>query len=128
MVESNRQQDIFNLIITSILPALADPAHAYNTQHIYVLTSLAEVKSIVLLADINGSETLILHLFSTFFDIISGTSKSSTGEQLSKNAEYHMNEILVTLVDEVESLPSQVVELILAQFLRAAASPVAKQN
>lgn len=39
-----------------------------------------------------------------------------------------MNEILVTLVDEVESLPAQVVELILAQFLRAAASPAAKQN
>ncbi len=94
----------------------------------YVLQSLAEVKSIVLLADINGSDGLILSLFSSFFDIVSGTSKSSTGEQLGKNAEYYMNEILVTLIDEVDVLPPQVVDIIVVQFLRAAASPAAKQN
>lgn len=90
------------------------------------MQSLAEVKSIVLLADIDRADGLILQLFSSFFDIISGTAKSSTGEQLSKNAEYMMNQILVTMVDEVESLPAPVVEIILVQFLRAA--PSAKQN
>ena len=120
------EQDIFTLFVGSILPALSDPGHAYHNQHLYVLQSLAEVKSIVLLADIDRADGLILQLFSSFFDIISGTAKSSTGEQLSKNAEYMMNQILVTMVDEVESLPAPVVEIILVQFLRAA--PTAKQN
>ena len=126
IIASNNKQEIFTLFVTSILPALCDPGNAYHIQHLYVLQSLAEVKSIVLLADINAADDLILQLFSSFFDIISGTAKSSTGEQLSKNAEYMMNQILVTMVDEVESLPAPVVEIILVQFLRAA--PTAKQN
>ncbi len=118
-ISANLSQDIFTLFVTSILPALSDPSNAYNTQHMYVLTSLAEVKSIVLLTDVNDSDTLILHLFTSFFDIISGSSKSSTGEQLSKNAEYHMIQILVTLVDEAPALPSQAIDVVVAQFLRA---------
>jgi sister-chromatid-cohesion protein PDS5 len=120
------QKDIFTLFVTSILPALSDPSNAYNAQHVYVLTSLAEVKSIVLLTDVNESEALILHLFTSFFDIVSGTSKTSTGEQLSKNVEYHMNQILVTLVDEAPSLPTEVIDIIVAQFLRAASSATGK--
>ncbi|OBT54241.1 hypothetical protein VE04_06474 [Pseudogymnoascus sp. 24MN13] len=121
-------KDIFTLFVTSILPALSDPSNAYNTQHMYVLTSLAEVKSVVLITDVNNSEALLLHLFTIFFDIVSGSAKASTGEQLSKNAEFHMNEILVTLVDEAPTLPTEVIDIIVAQFLRAAATGKAKQN
>ena len=85
----------------------------------YVLQSLARVKSIVLLTDIPSSEALILHLFTSFFDILSGSSKSSTGEQIGKNVEFHMTAILVILVDEATSLPTEVVDIIVAQFLRA---------
>lgn len=88
--------------------------------------SLSEVKSIVLLTDIAGSDSLILHLFSSFFDMISGSTKSSTGEQISKDVEYHMTQMLVTLVDESNSVPQEVVEVILAQFIRATLSPVVK--
>lgn len=94
----------------------------------YVLTSLSDVKSIVLLTDLPSHESLILHLFTSFFDIISGTSKASTGEQVSKNVEYHMNSLLVTLVDESPSLPSQVIDIIIAQFLRAVALGVGKSK
>lgn len=107
------------MFVTSILPQLSDPSHAYNTQHKYVLVSLAEVKSIVLLCDIQNSDTLILHLFSAFFDTLSGSSKTSTGEQVSKDVEYHMTQMLVTLVDEAQNLPTEVVDIIVAQFLRA---------
>jgi sister chromatid cohesion protein PDS5 len=86
----------------------------------YVLASLAEVKSIVLLTDVPQSEGLLLHLFTSFFDIISCSSKNSTGEQISKNVEYHMNSILVILVDEAQNLPAEVIDIIIAQFLRAA--------
>lgn len=106
------------MLINVILPALADPSNAYNQQHLYVLTSLSQVKSIVLLTDIPSSEPLMLHLFTSFFDILAGSTKSSTGEQLGKNVEFHMTSILVTMVDESATLPSEVVDVIVAQFLR----------
>lgn len=119
VVDLTSIQEIFTLFITSILPALSDPSNAYNTQHKYVLVSLAEVKSVVLLTDIPNSEALLHHLFTTFFDIISGSSKASTGEQIAKDVEYHMTQILVTMVDEAHSLASHIVDVIIAQFLRA---------
>ncbi|KAL5322879.1 hypothetical protein ACEPPN_010858 [Leptodophora sp. 'Broadleaf-Isolate-01'] len=113
-------KDVFTLFVTSILPALSDPSHAYNAQHKYVLVSLVEVKSIILLCDIQNSDSLILHLFSSFFDMISGSTKASTGESIAKDVEYNMTQMLVTLVDESQSLPANVVDIIVAQFLRAA--------
>lgn len=82
--------------------------------------SLTEVKSIILLTDIPSSDSLTLHLFSNLFDIISGSSKASTGEQIAKDVEFHMSQMLVALVDESASLPQQVIDIIVAQFLRAA--------
>lgn len=115
---SSQLKEIFMLLITSIVPALSDPTNAYNTQHKYVLASLAEVKSIVLLTDLPNHEDLLLHIFDNCFDIISGSARSSTGETISKDVEYNMTQILVTLVDESQSLPGEVVESIMAQFLR----------
>ena len=111
-------QNIFSMIITSILPALSDPSNAYNAQHVYVLQSLAQVKSIILVTDLPEWEPLVLHLFTTFFDILSGSSKASTGEQLLKNVEYNITTILVILVDESPCLPQEAVDTIVAQFLR----------
>ena len=88
--------------------------------------SLAEVKSIVLLTDIPNSEALLHHLFGSFFDIVSGSSKASTGEQIAKDVEYHMTQMLVTMVDEAQSLPPQIVDVIIAQFLRASGPGAAK--
>ncbi|KAI4133362.1 MAG: hypothetical protein LQ338_000262 [Usnochroma carphineum] len=112
-------RDIFNMIIGQILPALSDPSNAYNQQHLYVLCSLAQVKSIVLLADIPSAETLIKNVFAICFDLISGSAKASPGEELQKNAEINMTQLLVCLVDESQNLPPEVVDIIVAQFLRA---------
>ncbi|KAL8731444.1 MAG: hypothetical protein Q9166_003419 [cf. Caloplaca sp. 2 TL-2023] len=116
----NEQQlrDIFNVIISYILPALADPSHAYNNQHNYVLNSLAQVKSIILLADISSSDTLIKNVFKICFDVLSGPSKTSDGEELQKTVEMNMTAMLVCLVDETQALPPEVVDIIVAQFLR----------
>ncbi|KAI1074686.1 armadillo-type protein [Whalleya microplaca] len=113
-------KEIFTLFVKVILPALWDPTNAYNTQHKYVLTSLAEVKSILLINDVTNAEDLLLQLFSSFFDGISGSSKSTSGEQVAKDVEFHMSDILVTLVEESPSLPPPVLDVIMAQFLRAA--------
>ena len=106
------------MLITSILPSLADPSNAYNNQHLYVLSSLATVKSVVLLTDMPSSESLIYNLFVTFFDTLSGSSKASSGEQLGKSVEFNMTNVLVTMVDESANLPMEVVDIIVAQFLR----------
>lgn len=104
----------------TILPALWESDNAYNTQHKYVLTSLAEVKSILLINEVNNSEELLLDLFTSFFDGLSGTYKSASGEHIAKDVEFHMTEILVTLIEESPALPPDVLDGIMAQFLRAA--------
>lgn len=106
------------MIITHILPSLSDPSNAFSSQYTYVLQQLATVKSIVLVTDISNSDSLILHLFTTFFDILSGSAKASTGERLAKGVEYHMMTILTVMVDEAPHLPSEAVDCIVAQFLR----------
>ena len=111
-------QDIFNMLITVVLPALSDPSNAYNQQHLYVLTSLSQYESIVLLTDIPSSEPLMIHLFTLFFDTLAGSTKNATGEQLGKNVESHMTAILKTMVNESVALPSEVVDVVVAQFLR----------
>lgn len=78
------------------------------------------MKSILLINDVNNSEELLLELFSTFFDGISGSYKSSSGEQVAKDVEFHMTEVMVILIDESASLPPPVLDVVMAQFLRAA--------
>lgn len=70
--------------------------------------------------DVANAEELLLHLFSSFFDGVSGSSKAASGEQVAKDVEFHMTDILVTLVEESPSLPPAVLDVIMAQFLRAA--------
>ncbi|KAF9892440.1 Sister chromatid cohesion protein PDS5 B [Aspergillus nanangensis] len=115
---ANQLKDIFTCIVASIIPALGDPSNAYNAQHIYVLNSLAEVKSIVLMTDLDQPDSLITPLFTTCFDIVSGSSKASTGEEIAKNVEFDMTRLLVTVIDESPVLAPEVVDVIVAQFLR----------
>jgi sister-chromatid-cohesion protein PDS5 len=86
---------------------------------LYLLKCLAEVKSIVLLTDMPSSNQLISTLFTTCFDVLSGPSKASNGEELSKNVEHHMTAVLSVLIDEAPSLSQDVVDVIVAQFLWA---------
>src|SRR6266511_2342922 len=115
---TDRRQEIFTLFVTSIIPALADPSNAYNSQHVYVLNSLAEVKSIILLTDLNAPEALLLSLFSSAFDVVSGSAKSSSGEEVAENVRYDLTRLLVTVIDEAQTLGTEVVDVIVAQFLR----------
>jgi sister-chromatid-cohesion protein PDS5 len=84
----------------------------------HVLKSLAEVKSIVLLTDLPQSDNLVTQVFTRFFDVISGSSKASSGEQLAKTVGVNMTAILAILTDESAALPQEAVDTIVAQFLR----------
>ncbi|KXL45967.1 hypothetical protein M433DRAFT_143556 [Acidomyces richmondensis BFW] len=117
--KAGQLKQIFDIFISMIILALASPSDPYNTQHLAVLISLASIKSIVLLTDIPNSELLMLRLFTNCFDVLSGNIKCSDGERLPKNVEYHITNMLCTLVDECPALPTGVVDIILAQFLRA---------
>ncbi|KAK3058941.1 Sister chromatid cohesion protein pds5 [Extremus antarcticus] len=112
-------KEIFMLFTSTIVPALANPGDPYNQQHDMILASLTTVKSVVLVTDIAGSDPILLNLFTNCFDVLAGGGKNGVGEKLPKNLEYHMTTMLSTLVDESEVLPSGVVDIILAQFLRA---------
>jgi sister chromatid cohesion protein PDS5 len=78
---------------------------------------LTEYKSIILITDLEQAESLILPLFSTCFDIVSGTAKSSGAVEVSKSVEYHLNNLLAIILDEV-TLPQDVTDIIISQFLR----------
>ncbi|KAF2126116.1 sister chromatid cohesion and DNA repair protein [Dothidotthia symphoricarpi CBS 119687] len=116
---ASKLKEIFSVIIVKMLPLLADPSHPYNSQHMYVLRSLAEWKSILLINEIPGSDQLTSALFTTCFDVLSGPSKSDNGEELSKNVEHNMTEVLSTVIDEAPAVTHDVVDVVVAQFLWA---------
>ncbi|KAK4541300.1 hypothetical protein LTR36_008058 [Oleoguttula mirabilis] len=118
-------KQIFDIFVSTIVPALASPTDPYSQQNLAILTSLTTIKSIVLLTDIPGSDRLILNLFNNCFDVMSGNVRGGHGETLPKNVEYHMTNMLCTLVDECVALPNGVIDIILAQFLRADPSALA---
>ncbi|KAF6843278.1 spo76 protein [Colletotrichum musicola] len=109
----------FGLVVSHIFPSLSDQAHPYHSQHKAVLTALTEVKSILLINDVDGSDEMLLRLFSVFFDAVSGGS-SGAEEGVSKEVGNTMTEMLIALVDEASGMNPKVIEVIMAQFLRAA--------
>ncbi|UKZ54930.1 hypothetical protein TrVGV298_008744 [Trichoderma virens] len=112
---------MFGLFIKDILPSLQDPTNPYNSQHKYVLMSLTDVKSILLLPEIHGADDLLLRLFNSTFDGVSANAKAPAEEQVAKDVEIHLTEMLIQLIDESPgSVPVSVIDAIISQFLRAA--------
>ena len=112
---------MFTLFIKDILPALFDPSNPYNSQHKYVLMSLSDVKSILLISEIHGADDLLLRLFNATFDGVSTSSRASSEEQVSKDVEIALTEMLMEVIDESPgSIPATVIDAIISQFLRAA--------
>ncbi|RDA92374.1 hypothetical protein CP533_4402 [Ophiocordyceps camponoti-saundersi (nom. inval.)] len=112
---------MFSLFVKDILPALHDPTHPYNSQHKYVLVSLTEVKSILLISEIHGADDLMLRLFNSAFDGVSASSKAAAGEHVAQDVEILLAEMLMEVIDESPgSIPATVIDAIISQFLRAA--------
>lgn len=115
----NQLKEIFTLIISTIIPALADAHDPYSQQHQEILHSLSDVKSIILVSELPGSDALVLNLFTNCFDVMSGNTRSSGRDPLSKSVEFNMTGMLIAYLDEAQTLPSGVIDILLAQFLRA---------
>lgn len=112
---------MFGLFIKDILPALHDSTNPYNMQHKYVLVSLTDVKSMLLVYDINDADKLVLQLFNSTFDGISSAHNTKSGEQVAKDIELTLTTMLTLLIDESPgSVSAGVIDAIISQFLRAA--------
>ena len=90
---------------------LEDSEQTYYANSIHVLKVLEQTKCVVIINDIgNASADLVSSYFKTFFDLLKPS--------MNKDIEHLMANILAHLIDESESLPTSVVEIILAQFIR----------
>ncbi|CCJ30501.1 unnamed protein product [Pneumocystis jirovecii] len=98
---------IFELFVSQ-LKGLTGPEMPYYAQAFYLLESLSQVKSIVLMADLSNGHVLTIELFRVFFEI-------ATPEQ-PRNVIISMVDILAQLIDESVMLPSKVIDMIFSQF------------
>lgn len=114
-----QMREIFSYFVSHIVPTLATPSSPYQQQYMDILKSLVDFKSLVLITDIPGSENLILTLFANCFDVASGNVKGASGETVPKAVQYHLTAALEIVLEECEQVPSGVVDIVLAQFLRA---------
>ena len=102
-------QDIFQFLFRQLSVGLKGSAESYYDQYFYLLESLATIKSIVLICDLPHGEDLMVTLFRDFFGLVRN--------QLAKNIEMFMAECMVAVIDEAVSLPQEVLETIMAQFM-----------
>ena len=117
--KASQLRDIFSLVASTVIPALANPTGSYQQQYAEILSSLANLRSIVLITDLPGSENLILQLFANCFDVLSGNIKGASVEQVAKTVQYNMTIALSAILQEGGKPPDGVLDILLAQFLRA---------
>ncbi|KAL1924376.1 uncharacterized protein VTP21DRAFT_7411 [Calcarisporiella thermophila] len=104
-----------------ILRDIRNPSNPNYENQLYLLESLSTVKSVVLIADLDDADQMIVEVFRDFFDIMS--------PQLPEEVRKYMSDILELLIEECAPLPQDAVVIILAQFLkkRQQENPVAYQ-
>jgi hypothetical protein len=82
---------------------------SYYNEYFHLLESLSTVKSVVLVCDLVNAEELLTDIFRDFFGMVR--------RDLPKKIEIFMADILVALVDECHTLPSEVLEILMTQFM-----------
>lgn len=109
--QASELRNIFSLMIQQ-LKLLADDKNTYQNYLYYLVESLATVKSIVLLLDVDdsdgGRERLLLQLFTLVFDL-------SPLPNITRQVKQYMLEMLQTLIDESDAVPTELVRLILVR-------------
>lgn len=99
--------DLFEFL-TNQLRAAGDPKDPNQPEHFYVVDSLASVKSIVLVCDLDQADSLLTRIFNTVFETVSS--------QTPKNVSLALSDVLLALLDEAATIPTGVVEAIVSQF------------
>ncbi|GAA5874265.1 hypothetical protein JCM1840_000617 [Sporobolomyces johnsonii] len=101
-------RDLFDFLIRQ-LRYVGAPNDPHQAEYFFVVDSLASVKSIVLVCDLDAADDLVESIFREAFDTISSTSP--------KNVEIALSDILLALLEEIPSLPTPVTDILLSQFL-----------
>nr|WJN24940.1 cohesin maintenance factor [Moesziomyces parantarcticus] len=104
-------RDIFQFFLHQLtMPAagLSKPTGPQYAEYFYLLESLSNVKSVVLVCDLANADELMTDYFKGFLEL--------ARPDMSKNVEICIADVLVQLIDECVTLPSEVLELLLANF------------
>ncbi len=102
-------RDIFQFFIRQLTQGLKAPDSPYYNEYFHLLESLSTVKSVVLVCDLPQADDLMADIFRAFFGIVR--------LDLAKKIELFIADILVALLDECQSLPNEVLETLLAQYM-----------
>ncbi|KAI0264684.1 armadillo-type protein [Gloeopeniophorella convolvens] len=105
----NELRDIFQFFFRQLATGLKGPDSPYYNEYFHLLESLSTVKSVVLVCDLPNAEELMIDVFRDFFALVR--------HDLAKKIELHMADVLVALIDESTTLPSELMDIIMAQFL-----------
>lgn len=101
-------RDIFQFFFRQLSAGLTGPDAPYYNEYFHLLESLSTVKSVVLVCDLPNSDELMVDIFRSSFNLVR--------LDLAKKVEMFLADILVALIDESHTLPSELLETILAQF------------
>lgn len=102
-------RDIFQFFFRQLSQGLKGPDSPYYSEYFHLLESLSTVKSVVLVCDLPNADELIAEIFRSFFGMVR--------LDLAKKIELFMSDILIALLDECQSLPSEVLETLMAQYM-----------
>lgn len=103
-------QKIFSLFIDQI--SLIDSQNdTYYKEHYYILEQIAYTESIALVVDFQNVESLTNKIFRLFYKIAENIGKTNL------ELEFTLTKILSTLTAELETLPSEAVDIVISRFL-----------
>ncbi|KAF8325800.1 armadillo-type protein [Cantharellus anzutake] len=101
-------KDMFQFFFRQLVTGLKGEDSPWYNEYIYLLESLATIKSVCLVPDLPNGDDLTADIFRDLFDLVK--------LDLPKKVELYMSDILVSLIEESPAIPSSVVDIILAQF------------
>lgn len=105
----NELKDIFQFFFRQLSAGLKGTDAPYYNEYFHLLESLSTVKSVVLVCDLPHADELMSEIFRDFFALVR--------RDLAKKMELFIADILVALIDECQSLPNDVLDTIMSQFL-----------
>lgn len=103
-------RDIFQFFFRQLSAGLKGTDSPYYGQYFHLLESLSIVKSVVLVCDLPSADELLSDIFREFFALV-------RRDLSNKKVEIFLADILVALIDESQTLPSEVLETIMSQFM-----------
>ncbi|RKP06375.1 armadillo-type protein [Thamnocephalis sphaerospora] len=113
-------KEVFDLFVKQ-LRYIGDKKSGYTSLYLYLLESLATVKSVALVVDLQESDTIIASFFQCFFEVVCAST--------SQNVRTCMIDILSQLIEESNGMPQSAIDIVLGQFVskRHAENPAAYQ-